>query len=581
MKKVLISGYYGFGNTGDEAILLAMVTSLRAEVPNIEITVASAKPLETQEKYGVKAIDRSVGAIRRAMIKSDLFISGGGGLLQDVTSVRSLAYYCSLLLLARVERVPIMIYGQGIGPIHWFFSKILVRLAVSGANVITVRDEGSKKMLEEFGVRREVIVTADPSLLLKPVHISRLNGVKRPVIGFAIRAWKGIDYNQIAKAADEVSDKVGASIAFIPFHSGRDRLVAEQIISKMKAHAQIVNGTDLPSEVLGVVGELDAMVGMRLHSNIFASLQGIPFLPIAYDPKVGEFSSMVGAPQPILCCDMEAEQIVTGVQSLLNLDGGWGYAIEDLRIKARQNAFLAKQLLKERRILGIRFDALEMDEATGIIEGYIQEQRPHLVVTLNAEMMVMARKDQSFRSVLSKASLLVPDSVGIVWAGKLKARVPGIDMVEELAGISAQKGYRIFMIGSKDGIAAKAAFELERRYPGLKVVGARSGYFTEKEEAQVIEEIREAAPDILLVGLGMGKQEKWIAKHLHYLGVPACLGVGGSFDVIAGEVRRAPVWIRRAGLEWLYRFMLQPTRFKRILALPKFVYMVVRERGLV
>ncbi|PJB77877.1 MAG: polysaccharide pyruvyl transferase CsaB, partial [Candidatus Aquicultor secundus] len=169
MKKVLISGYYGFGNTGDEAILSAMITSLRSEIPNVDITVSSFHPHETEAGYGVKAIPRSIKDIRRTLRKSDLFISGGGGLLQDVTSGRSLAYYCLLLILARVERVPVMIYGQGIGPIKRFFSKFLVKLAISGCNVIAVRDEGSKRVLEKIGVRREIVVTADPALLLKPV----------------------------------------------------------------------------------------------------------------------------------------------------------------------------------------------------------------------------------------------------------------------------------------------------------------------------------------------------------------------------------------------------------------------------
>jgi N-acetylglucosaminyldiphosphoundecaprenol N-acetyl-beta-D-mannosaminyltransferase len=307
----------------------------------------------------------------------------------------------------------------------------------------------------------------------------------------------------------------------------------------------------------------------------------VPFLPITYDPKVEEFSTAVSAQKPLPYRDIRAEEIVAGVKNLLNLGGGWGYSIGDLKIKAEQNAILAKHLLKERQILGIRFDALEMDEAVGIIESYIEERTPHLVVTLNAEMIVMAQEDQDFRSVLEEANLLVPDSIGIVWAGKLRARVPGIDMVDELAKRSARNGHRIFMIGSKEGVAEKAAAELTRRYPGLQVVGTHSGYFSEKEEAELIEEIRRASPDILFVGLGMGKQEKWIAQHLHHLGVPACLGVGGSFDVIAGEVKRAPTWTRRAGLEWLYRFIQQPTRLKRMLALPRFVYMVVRKRGLV
>ncbi|OFW31948.1 MAG: hypothetical protein A2074_04220 [Candidatus Aquicultor primus] len=237
-------------------------------------------------------------------------------------------------------------------------------------------------------------------------------------------------------------------------------------------------------------------------------------------------------------------------------------------------------MLKERYILGVRFDAFEMDEAIAAIEDLIKERKPHLIVTLNAEMMVMAKKDDAFRKVLQGAHLVVPDSIGIVWAGKLRSRVPGIDMIEEMAKVAVRKGYRIYMVGSEEGIAQEAALKLQERHPGLNIVGIESGFFSVKEESGLIERIRQAGPDILLVGLGMGKQEKWIAEHLRQLGVPACVGVGGSFDVIAGQVKRAPEWVRGAGLEWLYRFAQQPTRFKRILALPKFVYLVIRERGL-
>jgi N-acetylglucosaminyldiphosphoundecaprenol N-acetyl-beta-D-mannosaminyltransferase len=153
-------------------------------------------------------------------------------------------------------------------------------------------------------------------------------------------------------------------------------------------------------------------------------------------------------------------------------------------------------------------------------------------------------------------------------------------MIEEMAKVAVRKGYRIYMVGSEEGIAQEAALKLQERHPGLNIVGIESGFFSVKEESGLIERIRQAGPDILLVGLGMGKQEKWIAEHLRQLGVPACVGVGGSFDVIAGQVKRAPEWVRGAGLEWLYRFAQQPTRFKRILALPKFVYLVIRERGL-
>jgi N-acetylglucosaminyldiphosphoundecaprenol N-acetyl-beta-D-mannosaminyltransferase len=511
----------------------------------------------------------------------DSFISGGGGLLQDTTSLKSLVYYCALLLVARKERVPVMIYAQGIGPLKRRISRFLTKLSVSGCNTIAVRDEKSKRILEKTGVRREITVTADPALLLKPSRLPILKDLNKPVLGYAFRAWPGLDFEAVARIVDEANRRFNGTAVFIPFHHKADVHVAEQITARMRTKAKVLSQTTLPSDILGVIGELDVLIGMRLHSIIFASIQHVPFIPISYDPKVGEFAKQIGVKELLYVDNLKIDSVLDRIGKLLSSENSTNSsAIDELRLKARQNAGMAKQLLRERQVIGIRFDALEMDEAADVIEQYIKKRKPKLVVTLNAEMIVMAKGDQRFKSILMKADLLIPDSIGIVWAGKLRARVPGVDMVEELAKRAAAKRYSIYMVGSKEGVAQKAANELIRRYPGLEVIGARSGYFSKEQEKKMIDEIRSIKPDILLVGLGMGKQEKWIVEHLQELNVPVSLGVGGSFDVIAGETKRAPMWIRNAGLEWLYRFIQQPTRVKRMMALPRFVLMVMRERGL-
>jgi N-acetylglucosaminyldiphosphoundecaprenol N-acetyl-beta-D-mannosaminyltransferase len=581
MKKVLIAGYYGFGNIGDEAILSAMIASLQAEIPKIQITVASNNPQQTKELYGVESVPRSLKSIRMVLKNSDLFISGGGGLLQDTTSLKSLIYYCALLMIARKERVPVMVYGQGIGPLKRRISRFLTKLSISGCNVISVRDERSKRLLEKIGVRREISVTADPALLLKPSQLPMLKDLNKPILGYAFRAWPGLDFEAVAKIVDEANRRFKGTTVLIPFHHKTDIHVAEQIAARMRTPAKVFSQTTLPSDILGAVGELDVLIGMRLHSIIFASIQNIPFIPISYDPKVGEFAKQLNVKELLYIDNLKADSILDRIGKALSSENPLNStAIDELRLKARQNSGMARQLLRERQVIGIRFDALEMDEAADVIEQYIKKRKPKLVVTLNAEMIVMAKSDQRFRSILMKADLLIPDSIGIVWAGKLRARVPGVDMVEELAKRAAVKRYSIYMVGSKEGVAQQAASELIRRYPGLEIVGARSGYFSKEQEKKMISEIRSIKPDILLVGLGMGKQEKWIVEHLQELNVPVSLGVGGSFDVIAGETRRAPMWVRNAGLEWLYRFIQQPTRVKRMMALPRFVLMVMRERGL-
>ncbi|MBI4734302.1 MAG: polysaccharide pyruvyl transferase CsaB, partial [Rubrobacteridae bacterium] len=526
-----------------------MITSLQAEIPKIQITVASNDPQQTRELYGIESIHRSVRSIRNALKKSDIFISGGGGLLQDVTSVRSLAFYCLLLVMARQMRVPVMIYAQGIGPLKRRPSKFLVRLSVSGCNVISVRDDRSKRLLEKIGVRREIHVTADPTLLLKPSQISVLKGFQGPLIGYALRAWPGLDYDSMARIADEVNGNFGGTAILIPFHFKRDEYVAEQIASRMKTSSVVLNATFLPSDVLGAIRELDALIAMRLHATIFGAIHGVPIIPISYDPKVSEFAKSINVKEALYVDSLKSGSIIERLKKMIGENDKvensriQNSGIDELRLRARQNASLAKQLLKERQVVGIRFDALEMDEAADVIDSFIKKRKPRLVVTLNAEMIVMARSDERFRSILMKADLLIPDSIGIVWAGKLRARVPGIDMVEELAKRAANRGYKIFMVGSKEGVAKKAAATLIKRYPGLRIVGARSGYFSQEQEKRLVDEIKETKPDILLVGFGMGKQEKWIVDHLRLLDVPVSLGVGGSFDVIAGETRRAPKWI--------------------------------------
>jgi N-acetylglucosaminyldiphosphoundecaprenol N-acetyl-beta-D-mannosaminyltransferase len=249
-----------------------------------------------------------------------------------------------------------------------------------------------------------------------------------------------------------------------------------------------------------------------------------------------------------------------------------------LRERAQLNIKKIKELLEKRYVLGLRVDAVDVQEALERIESFVKEKEPHLVVTFNAEMAVLAYNDQEFKSILSKASLVVADSVGVAWAAKLKQRVAGVDLSLALAEQAAKNGWRLFLLGASPGVAKIAAQRLEQRYPGLQVVGTQDGYFNPEKEKFLLNEIKSKKPDILLVGLGMGRQERWIAKYLHQLQVPVCMGVGGTIDVIAGKKKRAPAFVRKLGLEWLYRFLREPTRLPRMIALPKFVWLVWRDK---
>ena len=230
-------------------------------------------------------------------------------------------------------------------------------------------------------------------------------------------------------------------------------------------------------------------------------------------------------------------------------------------------------------ILGVKVDALTMQQAVNRVESLIDARVPSIVATANAEMLLNSTHDAELKRILNSAELVVPDGAGTVWAAhhlgfEMPERVAGFDLVQELMKISPQKGRKFFLFGSAPGIADKAKAKAEELYPGIKIVGTRNGYFTEKDEPEIILQIKKAAPDILLAALGVPKQEKWLAAHKDELQIPVSIGVGGTFDVMAGAVKRAPVWMQKAKLEWLFRAMLQPSRAGRLVALPKFVFKV-------
>jgi len=235
-------------------------------------------------------------------------------------------------------------------------------------------------------------------------------------------------------------------------------------------------------------------------------------------------------------------------------------------------------------ILGVNVDPVDISQALKIIDGFIKERSPRLVVTLGTEMTMMAQKDEELKDVINKAHLVVPDTAGIIWSAKLLYsrvldKVAGIDLFQKLAEKGVEKNYSFYFLGSKEDTAEIAAKKLNECYPGLKILGTHHGYFRDKED-EVIKEIKKVKPDILILALGVPFQEKWGYKNLENLGVPVTIGVGGSFDVISGKLKRAPQWMIKLSLEWLYRLWKEPSRFIRMLALPHFVIMVFKKKFL-
>lgn len=234
-------------------------------------------------------------------------------------------------------------------------------------------------------------------------------------------------------------------------------------------------------------------------------------------------------------------------------------------------------------ILGCRLDVLDADQATEQIMAFVRERAAAQIVTLGTEMVVYAQRDPAFRDAINRCALSLCDTVGLLAVArrrgaKLRERVTGVELVEHLCARAADDGVSVYFFGGAEGVAADAAAILETRFPGLHVAGTRNGFYTSDEEQQIAEAIRASGAGLLFVGLGSPRQEMWLARHLQATGCGAAIGVGGSFDVLSGRVSRAPQLWRRLGLEWLYRLIREPQRFRRQLALPYFVWLVMLER---
>ena len=233
------------------------------------------------------------------------------------------------------------------------------------------------------------------------------------------------------------------------------------------------------------------------------------------------------------------------------------------------------------QVLGVPIHPWTMGEAVAFLEKRIAAKEQTFVVTANAEIIMFCQEDAEYREIVThKADLVLPDGAGAVWAGRhlgyqVPERVAGFDLFNHLLQASIQHGYRAYFFGGAPGVAEAARAKAQELYPGVRVVGCHNGFFTEAESANIIEEINASGAELLFVALGAPKQEKWLVAHAAELKPRVLMGIGGSFDVLAGRMERAPQWMQEASLEWAFRLYKQPSRFMRMLALPKFVLKVM------
>ncbi|MDD2585673.1 MAG: polysaccharide pyruvyl transferase CsaB [Syntrophomonadaceae bacterium] len=298
--KIALSGYYGFDNAGDEALLSAITSTIKRLQPAARFVVLSGYPGKTARLHGLRAVNRiNPWSVTRELLESDLLISGGGSLFQDVTGPFSLPYYISVVALAKMLGKPVIFYAQGVGPIDRWYSKLLMRLIANRVEIITLRDEDSARLLREIGVTRPPIkVTADPVFTLEPgaeasANMQELLNSYFPsgkIVGVSVRKWEPLGEYQpdLALVLDRLV-RQGYQILFIPMDYPADLEESHKVASLMQEESVVLERNFSSEEHVALIANLELMIGMRLHSLIFAASQNTPFLGISYDPKIDAF----------------------------------------------------------------------------------------------------------------------------------------------------------------------------------------------------------------------------------------------------------------------------------------------------
>ena len=300
--KVLISGYYGFYNIGDEAILKSIIEALRNEDPNIDIVVLSNDVEYTKNTYKVNAINRwKLNEIYKELLKCDGLISGGGSLFQDVTSSRSILYYTGIIWLAKLAKKPIFIYAQGVGPIEKKNNRKIVGRFFNKVDYITLRDKESKLLLNDIGVRKDIDIVPDPVMGFNIENYE----FKLPeyytnddYITVSIRDWKKNNsefQKNIALTCDKIIES-GINVVFIPMHGEHDEKISIEVANMMKYNAKVLSKNLTMEEKMMYIKESKLMIGMRLHALIFAATVGTPMIGISYDPKIDSYLKLIEQP---------------------------------------------------------------------------------------------------------------------------------------------------------------------------------------------------------------------------------------------------------------------------------------------
>lgn len=363
-KSILFSGYYGFDNSGDDAILEAISTDLKKTRPQLNIKVLSYHPEKTKEMYQIEALYRfNLKEVLKGLKETDLFISGGGSLLQDITSSRSLWYYLGLMLLAKIFGKKVYVYANGVGPIDGRFNRFLTKHVLNMADYITLRDRMSLDFIRSIGVKHDrVKVTADPVYTLEPAGDERIKEILRQegipdkeYLGFAVRAWKEApDLGQkLAFAMNGILKNSEEDILMLPLHYPEDVKFAEKVRNMVveKERVYILKENYSVKELMGSFSRLNTVVAMRLHSLIYGVVEKVPIVGLSYDPKVEGLLKELDLPAGVDVNEFDPEELIEKIfESLENREERAAYLAgkrEDLKQAALENIEVIDVLLED------------------------------------------------------------------------------------------------------------------------------------------------------------------------------------------------------------------------------------------
>ncbi|NLM45151.1 MAG: polysaccharide pyruvyl transferase CsaB [Clostridiales bacterium] len=360
MKKIVISGYYGFGNSGDEAILKSIVRDFREVDPNIDITALSNNPGKTSNEYNINAVNRlNVKNIAKAIKSCDLLISGGGSLLQDMTSTRSLLYYLSIIKIGLMFNKKIMLYANGIGPINSLTNIKRVKRVIDNVNLITLREPESYNELIRMGISKpRIIVTADPVLTTTPVDEDKVDEIFKEegihengsYIGVNIRKWKYSNdlESQLAISLEYIYSNYKLMPIFIPMYQS-DIDVIKITGEKMRIPYKILSKTYEPEELIGIISHMKLVIAMRLHTLIYSSITATPMAGLIYDPKVKGYLDYIGQRAAGNVENISSEMIIARVREIMDNYSDNKNKLEnimkDMKKKAKENVNLAYELM--------------------------------------------------------------------------------------------------------------------------------------------------------------------------------------------------------------------------------------------